>query len=60
VKKKATKPSVELGQARKKLKALTSRKKHYSLDTDFGVLTVEDGRQKPAAHPPEPNRKSGR
>jgi hypothetical protein len=29
-------------RARQKLKALTGRKTHYSLDTEFGVLTVQD------------------
>ena len=46
-------PEAEL--ARQKLKALTRRKTYSSLDTQFGVLTVEDASKEPAARRPNRN-----
>lgn len=38
-------PAVE--KAKKKLKASSRRKTSYSLDTKFGVVTVDDAAEKP-------------
>jgi hypothetical protein len=44
VKKKVKKTASKVEQARQRLRRLTNRKKHYSADTEFGVLTMEDAR----------------
>jgi HsdM N-terminal domain len=49
MKKKVEKLTPEAKRARRKLKASTGRKAYYSLDTEFGVLTVEDAPAKTTA-----------
>ncbi len=51
MKKKARKPAPNLEQARQKVRELTSRKTYHSVDTDFGVLILEDGTAKEPAAP---------
>jgi hypothetical protein len=51
VKKKNEKLRPKAEQARQKLKELTGRKTYHSLDTEFGVLTVEDTPTQPAPDP---------
>jgi hypothetical protein len=51
--KKVKKLTPKAEQARQKLKALTSRKTYYRLDTEFGVLTVDDAPVKRTT--PSPN-----
>jgi len=60
VKKKVQKLTPEAEQVQEKLKASTSQKTYYRLDTEFGVLTVEDAPQKPAAKQPSVKRKPKR
>jgi hypothetical protein len=57
VKKKVEKPAPEAEQARQIVKTRTSRKTYHSLDTEYGVLTVEDAPEEPAARRPRQNRK---
>jgi len=46
MKKKARKPAPNVERARQKVRGLTSRKTYHSVDTEFGVLTLDDGTAK--------------
>ncbi len=56
MKKKAEENAQAAELARQTLRALTGRKTYYSLDTEFGVLTVEEAPKQPA-RPPRRNGK---
>ena len=51
MKKKVRKIALNVDQARRKVRGLTSRKTYHSVDTEFGVLTLDENAAKEPAPP---------
>lgn len=51
MKKEARKPTPDVERARQKVRGLTTRKTYHSVETEFGVLTLDDDTAKEPAAP---------